>query len=60
MIAYKALSKSRPAFYAPNVSEPARQTRDDLGTFMTRVEGYIELEHDQKRVFPNRKGPKMI
>ena len=60
MIAYKALSKSRTAFYTPNVSEPARQTRDDLGTLMTRVEGCIELAHDPEQVFPNSKGPKLI
>lgn len=53
MIAYKALARSRTAFYTPTVSEPARQTRDDLGTLMTRVEGCIELAQHPEKIFPD-------
>ena len=59
-IAYTALAKSRTAFYTPTVSEPARQTRDDLGTLMARIEGCIELAHDPEQLFPKSKGPKLI
>ena len=54
MIAYKALSKSRTAFYTPTVSEPARQTRDELGTLINRIEGCIELAQFPERLFPSQ------
>lgn len=60
MIAYEALEKSRAAFYTPMVSEPARQTRDNLGTLMARIEGCIELAQHPESVMPNRKGPDLI
>lgn len=59
-IAYAALAKSRTAFYTPTVSEPARQTRDDLGTLMSRVEGCIELAQHPERIFPDSRHRNLI
>ncbi|WP_237457223.1 Mu transposase C-terminal domain-containing protein [Leisingera sp. MMG026] len=60
MIAYKALAQSRAAFYTPMVSEPARQTRDNLSRLMTRIEGCIELAQHPERGLPDGKGPDLI
>lgn len=59
-IAYDALNRSRAVFYTPAVSENARQTRDQLGGLMSRVEGCIDLAQHPEQSLPTRKRPNQI
>lgn len=59
-IAYDALNRSKAVFYTPAVSEPARQTRDQLGRLMSRVEGCIDLAQHPEQSLPTSKRPNQI
>jgi DNA transposition AAA+ family ATPase len=59
-IVYEALNRSKAVFYTPAVSEPARQTRDQLGRLMSRVEGCIDLAQHPEQSLPASKRPNQI
>lgn len=59
-IAYDALNRSKAVFYTPAVSESPRQTRDQLGRLMSRVEGCIDLAQHPGQSLPTSKRPNQI